>query len=213
MDTTKDIANNTPSSLLGKRVGEKGRIVIIDNYDSFTYNLSHMVKALGATVTVVRNDQFQMSDLEAFDRIILSPGPGIPSEAGLLLDVIRTYAGRKPILGVCLGHQAIGEVFGAKLKNIGQVMHGVATPSHRTQDDVLFRGLPDDITVGRYHSWVVDTEGLPDCLEVTSVSDEGQIMSLRHKELDVRGIQYHPESVLTPDGKTILENWLTVQDC
>lgn len=208
MDTTKNTVNNTPSSLLGKRAGEKGQIVIIDNYDSFTYNLSHLVKELGATVTVVRNDQFEMADLEAFDKIILSPGPGIPSEAGLLLDVIRTYAGRKPILGVCLGHQAIGEVFGARLKNIGQVMHGVATPAHRTTDDLLFEGLPDDITVGRYHSWVVDTEGLPPCLEVTSVSDEGQIMSLRHKELDVRGIQYHPESVLTPDGKTILRNWL-----
>ncbi len=184
------------------------KIVIIDNYDSFTYNLSHLVKELGAEITVVRNDQFDMPQLEAFDKIILSPGPGIPSEAGLLLDVIRTYAGHKPILGVCLGHQAIGEVFGGRLKNLSEVFHGVATPAHITVRDYLFEGLPETIAVGRYHSWVVDTEGLPDCLEVTSVSDEGQIMSLRHREYDLRGIQYHPESVLTRDGKQILTNWI-----
>lgn len=184
------------------------KIVIIDNYDSFTYNLSHLVKELGAEVTVYRNDQFEMSQLEAFDKIILSPGPGIPSEAGLLLDVIKAYAGRKPILGVCLGHQAIGESFGGKLSNIGEVVHGVATPCHITKDDYLFDTLPQDIEIGRYHSWVVDTVDFPDCLEVTSVSDEGFIMSLRHREYDIRGIQYHPESVLTPDGKTIIGNWL-----
>lgn len=184
------------------------KIVIIDNYDSFTYNLSHLVKELGAEVTVYRNDQFEMSQLEAFDKIILSPGPGIPCEAGLLLDVIKTYAGKKPILGVCLGHQAIGESFGGKLTNIGEVVHGVATPCHITQDDYLFEGLPKDIEIGRYHSWVVDTEAFPECLEVTSTSDEGFIMSLRHREYDIRGIQYHPESVLTPDGKTIIGNWL-----
>lgn len=184
------------------------KIVIIDNYDSFTYNLSHMVKELGAEVTVVRNDQFTLDALESFDKIILSPGPGIPSEAGLLLDVIRSYAGRKPILGVCLGHQAIGEVFGGQLINLGEVFHGVATPCHITQTDYLFEGLSTDITIGRYHSWVVDATTMPDCLEVTSLSDEGQVMSLRHKDYDIRGIQYHPESVLTPDGKTILKNWL-----
>lgn len=183
-------------------------IVIIDNYDSFTYNLSHLVKELGANVTVIRNDQFQLPQLEAFDKIILSPGPGIPSEAGLLLDVIRTYAGKKPILGVCLGHQAIGEVFGGTLTNLSDVFHGVATPAHITADDYLFEGLPRTIEVGRYHSWVVDAESLPSCLEATSVSDEGFIMSLRHREFDIRGIQYHPESVLTPDGKQILSNWL-----
>ena len=198
-------SNHTPSPLGG--VGG-GSIVIIDNYDSFTYNLSHLVKELGAEVTVYRNDQFEMSQLEAFDKIILSPGPGIPSEAGLLLDVIKAYAGKKPILGVCLGHQAIGESFGGKLTNIGEVVHGVATPCHITKDDYLFEGLPKDIEIGRYHSWVVDTEAFPECLEVTSVSDEGFIMSLRHKEYDIRGIQYHPESVLTPDGKTIIGNWL-----
>lgn len=194
------------------------KIVIIDNYDSFTYNLSHLVKELGAEVTVYRNDQFEMSQLEAFDKIILSPGPGIPSEAGLLLDVIKAYAGKKPILGVCLGHQAIGESFGGKLTNIGEVVHGVATPCHITKDDYLFEGVKPlpikgesegvSIEIGRYHSWVVDTEAFPECLEVTSVSDEGFIMSLRHREYDIRGIQYHPESVLTPDGKTIIGNWL-----
>lgn len=184
------------------------KIVIIDNYDSFTYNLSHLVKELGAEVTVYRNDQFEMNQLEEFDKIILSPGPGIPSEAGLLLDVIKAYAGKKPILGVCLGHQAIGESFGGKLTNIGEVVHGVATPCHITKDDYLFEGLPKDIEIGRYHSWVVDTEAFPECLEVTSVSDEGFIMSLRHKDYDIRGIQYHPESVLTPEGKTIIGNWL-----
>ena len=183
------------------------KIVIIDNYDSFTYNLSHLVKELGAEVTVLRNDQFELSDLEPYDRIILSPGPGIPSEAGLLLDVIRTYAGKKPILGVCLGHQAIGEVFGAKLENLSEVFHGVATPCHITKEDVVFNGLPADIT-GRYHSWVVAREGLPDCLEVIAESDEGQIMALRHKTLPVRGIQFHPESVLTPQGKTIIKNFI-----
>lgn len=184
------------------------KIVIIDNYDSFTYNLSHLVKALGTQVTVLRNDQFALEDLEPYAKIILSPGPGIPSEAGRLLDVIRTYAGRKPILGVCLGHQAIGEVFGGRLENLSDVFHGVATPCHIVADDPLFSGIDRDITVGRYHSWVVAREGLPNCLEVTAVSDEGQIMALRHKELNVRGIQFHPESVLTPDGKKMLQNWL-----
>jgi anthranilate synthase component 2 len=184
------------------------KIVIIDNYDSFTYNLSHLIKSLGAEVDVVRNDQFSLDDLEAYSKIVLSPGPGIPSEAGLLLDVIKTYAGRKPILGVCLGHQAIGEAFGGKLENLSDVFHGVATPCHIVADDPIFSGLERDITVGRYHSWVVSREGLPECLEVTAVSDEGQIMALRHRELNVRGIQFHPESVLTPDGRKMLQNWL-----
>ena len=184
------------------------KIVIIDNYDSFTYNLSQLVKELGAEVTVLRNDQFQLADLEPYSKIILSPGPGIPSEAGLLLDVIRTYAGKKPILGVCLGHQAIGEAFGGKLENLSDVFHGVATLCHIISDDPLFSGLDSDITIGRYHSWVVSKENLPDCLEITAESDEGQIMALRHKTLNVRGIQFHPESVLTPDGKKMLQNWM-----
>ena len=183
-------------------------IVIIDNYDSFTYNLAHLVKSLGVEVTVLRNDRFALEDLAAFDKIILSPGPGIPSEAGLLLDVIRTYAGRKPILGVCLGHQAIGEVFGGHLENLRDVFHGVATEGRQTGTDPIFRGLPERIVMGRYHSWVVSRENFPDCLEITAVSDEGQIMALRHRTFDIHGIQFHPESVLTPDGATLLRNWL-----
>lgn len=184
------------------------KIVIIDNYDSFTYNLSHLVKELGAEVSVVRNDEFELEALDAFDKIILSPGPGIPSEAGLLLDVIRQYAGRKPILGVCLGHQAIGEVFGGKLTNLSTVFHGVATEGTQLGNDYLFDGLPERITMGRYHSWVVDREGWPEALEVTALSDEGQVMALRHREMDIHGIQFHPESVLTPDGRHMLENFI-----
>ena len=183
------------------------KVVIIDNYDSFTYNLSHLIKELGAEVTVLRNDQFKLEELEPYNKIVLSPGPGIPSEAGLLLDVIRTYAGKKPILGVCLGHQAIGEVFGAKLVNLSEVFHGVATPCHIVIDDPIFSGMERTITIGRYHSWVVSEEAFPDCLEITAEID-GQIMALRHKTLNVRGIQFHPESVLTPDGKKMIQNWM-----
>lgn len=184
------------------------RIVIIDNYDSFTYNLSHLVKELGAEVTVLRNDRFKLESLEAFDKIILSPGPGIPSEAGLLTGVIGTYAGRKPMLGVCLGHQAIGEVFGAQLENLSDVYHGVATTGTQFGNDPIFASLPERIVMGRYHSWVVSRENFPDCLEITAESDEGQIMGLRHKEYDISGIQFHPESILTPDGRTMLRNWI-----
>lgn len=184
------------------------KIVIIDNYDSFTYNLSHLVKELGAEVTVYRNDQFEMPQLEEFDKIILSPGPGIPSEAGLLMDVIRSYAGKKPILGVCLGHQAIGEVFGGKLENLSDVFHGVATTGINFHNDPIFEGIGDHFTMGRYHSWIVSKDGLPDCLEITAESEEGQIMAMRHKQYDVRGIQFHPESVLTPEGKTMIKNWI-----
>lgn len=186
------------------------RVVVIDNYDSFTYNLVHLVRALGAEVTVVRNDQFALDELAAYDKIILSPGPGIPSEAGLLMDVIRTYAGSKPILGICLGHQAIGEVFGATLTNLSEVFHGVATEGTQLQNDAIFAGLPARITMGRYHSWVVDRASLPACLEVTAESDEGYIMALRHRRYDIRGIQFHPESVLSPQGKTIMANWLAL---
>lgn len=184
------------------------KIVIIDNYDSFTYNLSHLVKELGAEVTVVRNDRFELSDLEGYDKILLSPGPGIPEEAGLLLDVIRTYAGRKPILGICLGEQAIGEVMGGKLVNLAEVYHGIQSEVSLTAPDYIFDGLPENILVGRYHSWVVDRDTLPDCLETTALSHEGYIMALRHKTLDVHGIQFHPESVLTPDGRQMINNWL-----
>ena len=190
------------------------KIVIIDNYDSFTYNLSHLLKEEGADVTVFRNDQFQLEDLQQYDKIVLSPGPGIPSEAGLLLDVIRTYAPTKPMLGVCLGHQAIGEVFGARLLNLDDVVHGVATPCRIVASDPIFDGLLNKITVGRYHSWVVSQEEFPSCLEITAVSDDGgsvpNIMALRHREYEVHGIQFHPESVLTPEGKTIIKNFLAI---
>ena len=185
------------------------RIAIIDNYDSFTYNLAHLVRELGAEVTVMRNDRFAIGQLEPFDKLLLSPGPGIPSEAGLMPEAIKTYAGRKPMLGVCLGHQAIAEAFGARLVNLSEVYHGVATEGTLLSGDYIFDRLPRRIAMGRYHSWVVSKEDFPDCLEITAVdTEEGQIMGLRHREYDVRGIQFHPESVLTPQGKRIIENWL-----
>ena len=184
------------------------KTVIIDNYDSFTYNLAHLVKELGAEVDVLRNDKFELEELEKYDKIILSPGPGIPEEAGLLLEVIRTYAGRKPILGVCLGEQAIGQAFGGKLTNLSEVFHGIQTNVKIKNKDYIFSGLPTEIPVGRYHSWVVDTEGFPEELVITAISSEGQIMALKHQGYDVHGIQFHPESVLTPDGKQIVGNWL-----
>lgn len=190
-------------------------IALIDNYDSFTYNLVQLVEQAGARVTVLRNDRFALPDLSVYDKLLLSPGPGIPSEAGLLLPVIKTYASSKPILGVCLGEQAIGEAFGAKLCNLSDVFHGVQTeislPSLQhpeLADDYLFDGLPPRMAVGRYHSWVVSRDGLPDTLAVTAVSDEGLIMGLRHRTLDVHGIQFHPESVLTPLGERIIRNWI-----
>ena len=184
------------------------KTVIIDNYDSFTYNLAHLVKELGTEVDVLRNDKFELEELEKYDKIILSPGPGSPQEAGLLLEVIRTYAGRKPILGVCLGEQAIGQAFGGKLTNLSEVFHGIQTNVKIKNKDYIFSGLPTEIPVGRYHSWVVDTEGFPEELVITAISSEGQIMALKHREYDVHGIQFHPESVLTPDGKQIVGNWL-----
>ncbi|WP_286814705.1 aminodeoxychorismate/anthranilate synthase component II [Bacteroides sp. Phil13] len=184
------------------------KTVIIDNYDSFTYNLAHLVKELGTEVDVLRNDKFELEELEKYDKIILSPGPGIPEEAGLLLEVIRTYAGRKPILGVCLGEQAIGQAFGGKLTNLSEVFHGIQTDVKIKNKDYIFSGLPTEIPVGRYHSWVVDTEEFPEELVITAISSEGQIMALKHREYDVHGIQFHPESVLTPDGKQIVGNWL-----
>lgn len=184
------------------------KVLLIDNYDSFTYNLFQLLEEEGAQVSVVRNDRFVLDDVAAYDKVVLSPGPGIPDEAGLLKAVIQRFAPVKPILGVCLGEQAIGEVFGATLYNLPQVFHGVQTPAHIVADDYLFRGLPRDILVGRYHSWVVAGEGLPACLEVTALSDEGQIMALRHRTYDVHGIQFHPESVLTPDGRVMIQNFL-----
>lgn len=183
------------------------KVLVIDNYDSFTYNLVHYLEDLGCEVTVKRNDQLSLEEVRPFKKILLSPGPGIPDEAGLLKDIIREYAPTHSILGVCLGQQAIGEVFGAKLKNIERVYHGVSTPIHIVAPDPIYDNLPEEIEVGRYHSWVV-AENLPDALIATSVDANGQIMSLKHATYDVRGVQYHPESVLTPEGKKILENWI-----
>lgn len=184
------------------------KIVVIDNYDSFTYNLVHYLEDLNAEVTVFRNDEFELEELEKFDKILLSPGPGIPDEAGLLKAVIKRYAPTKSIFGVCLGLQAIGEVFGSKLTNLDKVYHGVATKVTQIEDDFIFNELPKETEVGRYHSWVVTNENLPEELIITSIDENGQIMSMKHSVYDVRGVQYHPESVLTPNGKKILENWL-----
>jgi anthranilate synthase component 2 len=185
------------------------KIVVIDNYDSFTFNLVHYIQELNCEVTVFRNDEFELEELNLFDYIILSPGPGIPSESGLLLKVIETYYSTKNILGICLGQQAIGEVFGGSLLNLKQVYHGVATEINIVvEDEVLFNNLPKQIEVGRYHSWVINPTDFPAILEVTSVAENGEIMSIRHKKFNVKGVQFHPESILTPHGKTILSNWL-----
>src|SRR5688572_11045105 len=221
------------------------RILVFDNYDSFTYNLVHLVeKILHQKVDVYRNDQIPLEKVSEYDKIILSPGPGIPEEAGMLLPLIKEYASSKSILGVCLGHQAIGEAFGGKLENLSTVYHGVATKivkretsnvkrrvisdsnessntkeqsvSRFTFDDSrlmihdsrLFFGLPDEISVGRYHSWIISEEGFPDVLEITARDENNYIMALQHKTYDIQGVQFHPESVLTPDGETILRNWL-----
>ena len=184
------------------------KVLVIDNYDSFTYNLVHYLEDLDCEVTVKRNDKLTLEEVDAFDKIVLSPGPGIPDEAGLLKEIIATYAPTRSILGVCLGQQAIGEVFGGTIENLDTVYHGVATQIKVAVDDeVLFKGLERTFDVGRYHSWVVDNN-LPESLEATSFDENGQIMSLRHKIYDVKGVQYHPESVLTPHGKKILENWV-----
>ncbi len=186
------------------------KVLVIDNYDSFTYNLVHYLEDLDCEVTVKRNDKLTLEEVDAFEKIVLSPGPGIPDEAGLLKSIIKQYAATKSILGVCLGQQAIGEVFGGTLINLDTVFHGIATEVDITVDDEqLFKGLEKTIEVGRYHSWVVDAN-LPDQLEATSFDCNGQVMSLRHKVYDVRGVQYHPESVLTPNGKQILENWINL---
>ena len=196
-------ANTSPS---GRPGGDN--ILVIDNYDSFTYNLVHYLEDLGCNVTVKRNDQLTLKEVDAFDKIVLSPGPGIPDEAGLLKDIIAEYAPTKSILGVCLGQQAIAEVFGGSLINLDKVYHGIATKIRVVEDDILFKELPKEIEVGRYHSWVVDPE-LPEVLKATSFDENGQVMSLRHKVYDVCAVQFHPESVLTPDGKKIIENWVS----
>ncbi|OOV29745.1 aminodeoxychorismate/anthranilate synthase component II [Flavobacterium sp. LM5] len=184
------------------------KILVIDNYDSFTYNLVHYLEDLDCEVTVYRNDEFDLDEIAHFHKILLSPGPGIPDEAGLLKAVIQKYGPTKSIFGVCLGQQAIGEVYGGTLSNLDKVYHGVATTVKTiVNDELLFDGLEPTFEVGRYHSWVVDVN-VPDVLEITSIDENGQVMSLRHKTFDVRGVQFHPESVLTPDGKKMLENWV-----
>ncbi|MDJ0645867.1 MAG: aminodeoxychorismate/anthranilate synthase component II [Flavobacteriaceae bacterium] len=184
------------------------KVLVIDNYDSFTYNLVHYLEDLDCEVVVKRNDKLTLDEVDAYEKIVLSPGPGIPDEAGLLKSIIERYAPTKSILGVCLGQQAIGEVFGGSISNLDTVYHGVATNvTLSVNDEELFNGLEKEFPVGRYHSWVVDTD-LPDSLEATSFDENGQIMSIRHKEYDVKGVQYHPESVLTPNGKQILKNWI-----
>ncbi|MDO1511869.1 aminodeoxychorismate/anthranilate synthase component II [Maribacter confluentis] len=185
------------------------KILVIDNYDSFTYNLVHYLEELGCEVIVKRNDQLTLDEVDAFQKIVLSPGPGIPDEAGLLKQIIATYAPTKSIFGVCLGQQAIAEVFGGTLINMDEVYHGIATKINITKEDLIFTDMPKEIEVGRYHSWVVNAN-LPNELEATSVDENGQVMSLRHKKYDVRAVQFHPESVLTPQGKKMLENWLNL---
>ncbi len=185
------------------------KILVFDNYDSFTYNLVHLVeKITNQKVTVVRNDQITLEEVAEYDKIILSPGPGIPSEAGLLLPLIKQYAASKSILGVCLGHQAIGEAFGATLENLTTVYHGVATPIKIDNTNYLFNGLEDSVEVGRYHSWVIANKDLPNELKVTATDENGLIMAIEHTVYDVCGVQFHPESVLTPSGETVIKNWL-----
>lgn len=186
------------------------RILIIDNYDSFTYNLVHLIeKITGDKVTVVYNDKFSIHDIDSFDRLILSPGPGLPADAGLLKQAIEYAMSKIPVLGVCLGHQAIGEVFGAKLKNLDEVYHGVSSNIHATENaDPLYKNLQFPIQAGRYHSWVIDPKTLPESLLATTTDDYGNIMSIRHRTLDVVGIQYHPESILTTEGEKIMSNWI-----
>ena len=186
------------------------KILVLDNYDSFTYNLVHAVKELGNNeVEVRRNDKITLEEVREYDKIILSPGPGIPAESGILLDLIKTYAKEKSILGICLGAQAIGEAFGGQLENMPEVFHGVDSTVEVIAPDKLFAGLEKTVEVGRYHSWIVSREGFPKSLQITAVDADGRIMALAHKEYDVRGVQFHPESVLTPQGKQMLRNWLS----
>ena len=186
------------------------KILVIDNYDSFTYNLVHYIENLtSSAITVVRNDQISLEEINQYDKILLSPGPGVPEEAGICIELIRKYAATKSILGVCLGHQSIAEAFGGTLINLDKVYHGVSsTIKILASNDRIYKEIPEKLEVGRYHSWVVSNEGLPDCLEITAEDDHGLIMGLSHKEYDVKGVQYHPESVLTENGLKLIENWL-----
>lgn len=186
------------------------KILVFDNYDSFTYNLVHLVeKILPVKVEVFRNDEIPLEKIKQYDKIILSPGPGVPSEAGLLIPLISEYAATKSILGVCLGHQAIGEAFGGQLINLSKVYHGVSTNCKIVDGSTeLFKGLPNEIEIGRYHSWIISKDNFPDVLEITAEDENGYIMALQHKKFDIQGVQFHPESVLTPRGEAIMKNWL-----
>lgn len=185
------------------------KILIFDNYDSFTYNLHHSIKEMGYNdIDVIRNDKIDLDEATRYDKIILSPGPGIPEEAGLLLPLIERYADEKSILGVCLGHQAIGVTFGAKLENMPKVYHGIQTPIQVVAKHSLFASLPETFDVGRYHSWIVSRENLPETLEITACDESGNIMAMHHKTFDLHGVQFHPESVLTPQGAIIIRNFL-----
>ncbi len=188
------------------------KILVIDNYDSFTYNLVHILRELGFgdQMRIARNDQFELDEVDEYDHLLLSPGPGLPKDAGLMPQVIERYASTKNILGVCLGHQGIGESFGAQLFNLPQVYHGMVTPITIEGDDQLFKDLPSTFNVCRYHSWVIEQGSLPDSMEVTSTAENGNIMSLKHKEYNVRGVQFHPESIMTDHGKALMQNWLDI---
>lgn len=185
------------------------KILVLDNYDSFTYNLVYIVRQLGYgdVMDVFRNDKISLEDVGKYDKILLSPGPGVPSEAGIMPELLRRYAETKSILGVCLGHQAIGEAFGGELINLSEVLHGVAS-TVTVQEDLLFNGISDTFSIGRYHSWVIDEATLSPDLEVTARTPDRQIMAVRHKKFDVRGVQFHPESILTENGVKIMQNWL-----
>jgi anthranilate synthase component 2 len=186
------------------------KILVLDNYDSFVYNIVHIIKELGygKHLDVVRNDKISLADVDSYDKILLSPGPGIPSEAGILLDLIKKYGPEKDIFGVCLGHQAIGETFGGSLINLDEVYHGQSIKTNIIQEDLIFKGLPKNFMSGRYHSWAVDPKSDLSNLVITALDDKGNIMALRHKKFNIRGVQFHPESILTENGKLILENWL-----
>lgn len=186
------------------------KVLVFDNYDSFTYNLVQIIeRILNTRVDVVKNDQITLEEIAIYDKIVLSPGPGIPEEAGILLELIKEYAPTKSILGVCLGQQAIAEAFGGSLINLSEIFHGVATPTKLIKSETkIFKDLNSGIEVGRYHSWVVNREDFPEELEITAIDDEGMIMALQHKTYDVHGVQFHPESILTPEGEAIIRNFL-----
>lgn len=188
------------------------KVIVIDNYDSFTYNLVHILRTLvlEKDLRIVRNDAFEIAEVDEFDHILLSPGPGIPRDAGLMPQVIKHFAPTKNILGVCLGHQGIGEAFGSSLFNLPQVFHGMVTPVEVVKEDSLFKGLPNRFNVCRYHSWVIDKDAVSDELEITSIAENGNVMSVKHKRFEVRGVQFHPESIMTEHGEKLIKNWLSL---